>query len=64
LLHAYALAGLDSLQLAIPETILAPLKDRQFALLENVCTEAEQRLFIKRLRKTPPLSDLLDAIMK
>lgn len=64
LLHAYALAGLDSLQLAIPETIQAPLKDRQFALLENVCTEAEQRLFIKRLRKTPPLSDLLDAIMK
>jgi len=64
LLHAYALAGLDSLQLELPESIQAPLRDHQFALMERLFAEAEQRLFIKRLRKTPPLSDLLDAIIK
>ena len=62
-LHAYALAGLDSLQLAIPETIQAPLKELQLSWLEKLFTEKDQEFFIKRLQKTPPLKDLLNAII-
>jgi 23S rRNA pseudouridine955/2504/2580 synthase len=63
-LHAYTLAGLGQLDLGLPDSIQAPLPDVQVEYLERLFTEIKQRLFIQRLRDTPPITDLLGAIIK
>lgn len=64
LLHAYELEGLDQLDLEAPRSIQAPLSEIQLYLMERIFFNKENNLFFKRLRKTPPISDLLDAIIK
>jgi len=63
-LHAYALGGLGTLELGLPNEIQAPLSKTQLTLLKNIFSEPAHLLFLERLYQTPPIKDLLDAIIK
>lgn len=63
-LHAYALGGLGTLNLGLPNEIQAPLSKSQLNLLKSIFSEPAQLLFLERLYQTPPIKDLLDAIIK